>query len=291
MSQVAVVTGATRGTGKAIAIELGRVGWTVYVTGRSTRRNPNPEGLGGTLEDTVDAVEKAGGEGFAVACDHSKLEDIDALVSRVARAEEPVDLLVNNAWGGYEHHDIIKFGKSFWEQPQEHWDGMFTRGVRPTILTSARFAPQMVKREKGLILNTVAWLEGSYLGNLYYDAAKSAIIRMTEGMALELKPHLVAAVSITPGFVRTERVMAAYKLDPFDLRRSESPRYLGRAVAALAGDSSVIRYSGRLLYVADLAREYGFTDEDGSRPGRFKAWDEPEHLPPGERARKALVKN
>lgn len=287
MSRVAVVTGATRGGGKAIALELGRKGWTVFVTGRSTRDHPDSEGLGGTVEESAEDVGKVGGNGIAVQCDHSLLEDIDGLVSRVTEASRSLDLLVNNAWGGYEHHDVLAFGNPFWEQPPRHWEGMFTGGVRPTLLTSARLAPMLVKRGKGVILNIVAWLEGAYLGNLYYDVAKNAIIRMTSGMASELGPHRVTAVALAPGFMRTERVMAAHRADPFDLAHTESPHYLGRAVVALAEDPAVDRFSGGLLYVGDLAQQYGFTDEDGRQPPRFKESDEPEHLPPGERARRA----
>jgi NAD(P)-dependent dehydrogenase (short-subunit alcohol dehydrogenase family) len=287
LSGVAVVTGASRGAGKAIALELGRAGWTVFVTGRSTRGHPDSEGIGGTLEETAEGVESAGGKGIPVACDHTRLEEIDRLVSRVTEAGEPLDLLVNNAWGGYERHDLAAFGNPFWEQPTRHWDGMFTAGVRATLVTSARLAPLMIRRGKGLILNTVAWLEGAYLGNLYYDVAKNAIIRMTEGMASELRPHGVSAVVVVPGFMRTERVMAAHAADPFDLGTTESPRYLAKAVVALSNDPAVGKLSGQTLYVADLARKYGFTDEDGRQPPRFKASDEPEHLPPGERARRS----
>ncbi|MCI4350790.1 MAG: SDR family NAD(P)-dependent oxidoreductase [Thermoplasmata archaeon] len=269
MPNVALVTGASRGAGKAIATELGRSGWTVYITGRSLRTAPSPEGVPGTLEETAEAVDAAGGQGIIVHCDHTRLEEIDALAWRLRNEAGHLDLLVNNAWGGYEHHDVSTFGRSFWEQPAQHWDGMFVAGVRSTLLTSARIAPMMIERKQGLIANTVAWLDGAYLGNLYYDVAKSALVRMTQGMAAELRPTGVTAVAVAPGFIRTERVMAAHAAQPFDLAPTESPTYLGRAVAALVADSNVSRFAGSVLYVGDLARIYNFQDIDGRQPPRF----------------------
>jgi NAD(P)-dependent dehydrogenase (short-subunit alcohol dehydrogenase family) len=277
MPKTAVVTGASRGGGKAIALELGRAGWTVFVTGRSTREHPDAEGLGGTVEETAEGVTTAGGTGIPVVCDHTKLADIDRLAARVVEASPPLELLVNNAWGGYERHDLATFGNPFWEQPTRHWDGMFTAGVRATLLTSARLAPLMVARRRGLIVSTVAWLNGGYLGNLYYDVAKNAMLRMTKGMATELRPHGVHAVAVAPGFMRTERIMAHYKKHPFDLGPTESPSYLGNAVVALASDPEVRKLNGRVLYVGDLARKYGFKDVDGRQPPRFRASDQPEH--------------
>jgi NAD(P)-dependent dehydrogenase (short-subunit alcohol dehydrogenase family) len=277
MSQTAVVTGASRGGGKAIALELGRVGWTVFVTGRSTRGHPDVEGIGGTVEETAHAVDLAGGKGVPIVCDHTRLEDIDRLVGRIRETEKSIDLLVNNAWGGYEHHDLATFGNPFWEQPSRHWDGMFTAGVRATLLTSARVAPLIILRRGGLIVNTVAWLSGGYLGNLYYDVAKNAILRMTKGMANELRPYGATAVAVAPGFMRTERIMAHFQKHPFDLGPTESPIYIGRAVVALTGDPAVHRLTGRLVYVGDLARKFGFKDVDGRQPPRFKVVDQPEH--------------
>lgn len=143
---------------------------------------------------------------------------------------------------------------------------MFNAGVRPTLLTSARLAPLMLGSGTGPIVNTVAWLRGEYLGNLYYDVAKSAIVRMTEGMASELKPHGVSAIAVAPGFVRTERVMSAYRTHPFDLGSTESAQYFGKAVVALAEDPLVAQWSGRTVHVSDLAEKYGFTDEDERLP-------------------------
>lgn len=150
---------------------------------------------------------------------------------------------------------------------------MFTAGVRPTLLTSAKLAPLMMAGRRGCVINIVSWLQGQYLGNLYYDTAKAAIIRMTEGMAGELRPHGVAAIVLVPGFMRTERVMTSHAAHPFDLASTESPAYLGRAVVALAGDPQVLEKSGRILYVGDLAKVYGFTDVDGTQPPQFRTGD------------------
>jgi NAD(P)-dependent dehydrogenase (short-subunit alcohol dehydrogenase family) len=269
MGKVALVTGASRGAGKAIATELGRSGWTVYVTGRSLRTAPSPEGVPGTLEETAEGIDAAGGHGVIVHCDHTRLDEIDALAGRLRNEAGHLDLLVNNAWGGYEHHDLEAFSRSFWEQPSQHWEGMFVAGVRSTLLTSARIAPMMIERRQGLIANTVAWLDGAYLGNLYYDVAKSALVRMTQGMASELRPTGVTALAVAPGFVRTERVMAAHAEHPFDLGPTESPTYLGRAIVALTGDTEVSRFAGTVLYVGDLARIYAFLDIDGRQPPKF----------------------
>ncbi|MGA8603639.1 MAG: SDR family NAD(P)-dependent oxidoreductase [Thermoplasmata archaeon] len=271
--RIAVVTGASRGAGKAIAIELGRAGWTVVVTARSTRQSPSREGVSGTIEETATSVEAAGGKAIPVRCDHSREEDVIALRKSIQDDYAHLDLLVNSAWGGYEEHDLEGFGRPFWEQPTHHWDRMFTAGVRPTLLTSAQLAPLLMASQGGCVINIVAWLQGEYLGNLYYDTAKSAIIRMTEGMARELRAHHVAAIVLVPGFMRTERVMTSHAAHPFDLSGTESPAYLGRAVVALGGDPRVLAKSGQLLYVGDLAKLYGFTDVDGTQPPPFRTGD------------------
>ena len=162
----------------------------------------------------------------------------------------------------------------FWEQPLRHWQGMFEAGLRAHLVASRYAAPLMLTQPGGLIINTVAWDRSKYLGNLFYDVAKAAIIRMAYGMSIELRPHGVAALSLAPGFVRTERVMAAHALQPFPLDRTESPEYIGRAVAHLAGDADVMQKSGKVMAVGDLAREYGFTDIDGKQPPAFRIDEE-----------------
>jgi NAD(P)-dependent dehydrogenase (short-subunit alcohol dehydrogenase family) len=268
--KVAVVTGASRGAGRAIAAVLGEAGATVYVTGRSVRGGAAVDGLPGTIEDAAEEVTARGGKGIAVRCDHTVDADVEALVARVRAEAGSIDLLVNNAWGGYEQQPMGLPRVPFWEQPRVQWETMFVAGVRANLLMSQLAAPLMIGRVGGLMVCTVAWAYDEYLGNLCYDVSKAAVVRMVRGMAHELRPHGVAAVALAPGFMRTERVMAAHVAHPFDLGWTESPEYLGRAVRALAEDPGVMRRSGEVFTVGDLAREYGFTDVDGRQPAGFR---------------------
>ena len=285
---IAVVTGASRGAGRGIAAELGAAGATVYVTGRSTRGQPGPQGyrqllalsgagtLPGTIDDTAEEVDRTGGRGIAVRCDHTSEQDVARLFERVQDEQGRLDLLVNNAWGGHESFDGV-FDAPFWEHPLAHWDTMFDRGVRNHILASRQAAPIMVRQGRGLIATTTFHDRDGYLrGNLFYDMAKAAMTRLAFGMAQELRPHGVASLAVSPGWMRTEFVLLGHKTDESRwqerpaLARTESPRYLGRAVAALAGDRQVLAKSGAVLLVADLAREYGFTDVDGRQVPAFE---------------------
>lgn len=276
---VAVVTGASRGAGRAIAAVLGETGATVYVTGRSARGSATTEDLPGTIEDTADEVTRRGGAGVAVRCDHTVDADVERLVARVRDERGRLDVLVNNAWGGYEGHDVATFTAPFWEQPRSRWDAMFTAGVRAHLVMAQLAAPLLMDRgagdRPGLIASTIAWAHGRPLGNAVYDAAKAALVRLAYVMAEELRPHRVAAVAIAPGFMRTERVLAAHAARPFDLSVTESPEYLGRAVAALAADPDLLARTGRTLTAGDLARDYGFTDLDGRQPEAFGLPEEP----------------
>ena len=285
--RVAVVTGASRGAGRGIAIELGAAGATVYVTGRSTREQPAQsygqimslsglDTMPGTIDDTAEAVNDAGGVGIAVPCDHSREDEVQALFEQVQREQGHIELLVNNAWGGHETFDG-KFDMPFWEHQLSHWDSMMDRGVRNHLLASRAAAPMLVRQGHGLIVATTFWDRDRYLrGNLYYDLAKAAINRLAFGVAQELRPHGVASLAVSPGWMRTELVLAGHQTDESHwqerpaLARTESPRYLGRAVAALAADADVMQKSGSVLRVADLAREYGFTDVDGRQVEAFE---------------------
>jgi NAD(P)-dependent dehydrogenase (short-subunit alcohol dehydrogenase family) len=285
--RVSVVTGASRGAGRGIALELGAAGATVYVTGRSTRAQPAEsygrilalselEALPGSIDETADELTRMGGHGIAVRCDHTQEDDVASLFARVQREQGRLDLLVNNAWGGHETFTGV-FEAPFWEHPLSNWDSMFDRGVRNHLLASRCAAPIMVAQKGGLIVTTTFWDRGNYLrGNLFYDLAKSAMTRLAFGMAQELRPHGVASVAVSPGWMRTEFVLAGHKTDEAhwherpELARTESPRYLGRAVAALAGDARVMEKTGGVHRVADLAREYGFTDIDGRQPEAFE---------------------
>ena len=272
---VALVTGASRGAGRGIALALGEAGATVYVTGRSVRSAATTENLPGTIEDTADAVTARGGAGIAVRCDHTVDADVEQLFARIQREHQRLDLMVNNAWGGYEHHDYRTFGAPLHEQPLRHWDGMFTAGVRAALVAS-RFASSMMLAQKhGLIVSITAWDRDKFMVNVFYDVAKNAINRMTFGLARELRPHNVAAVALAPGFMRTERVAGAFEAagNKDYLNFTESPEYAGRAVVALASDPNVMEKSGEVLAVGDLAEQYGFTDIDGRRIPAFRMPD------------------
>lgn len=284
---IAVVTGASRGAGRGIAQELGAAGATVVVTGRSTRAQPAQsygqimelsrlQQLPGNIDETADEVTRAGGRGIAVRCDHTQEDEVADLFRRVEREHGRLDLLVNNAWGGHEVFDGV-FQQPFWERDMDLWDAMFDRGVRNHLLASRYAAPLFVRQKKGLIATTTFWDRDRYMqGNLFYDLAKSAMTRLAFGMAQELRPHGVASVAVSPGWMRTEFVLAGHQTDEAhwrerpELASTESPRYLGRAVAALAADREVLKRSGQVLRVGDLAREYGFTDVDGRQPPAFE---------------------
>jgi len=285
--RVAVVTGASRGAGRGIAVELGAAGATVYVSARSTRAEPAAsyasilklsglERVPGSIEETAEEVTRHGGHGIAVRCDHTREDEVQALFGRVQRDEGRLDLLVNNAWGGHETFDGV-FDAPFWAHPLAHWDSMMDRGVRNHLIASRCAAPLFVAQKRGLIATTTFWDRDHYLrGNLFYDLAKAAMTRLAFGIAQELKPHRVASVAVSPGWMRTEYILTGHKTDEAHwherpaLARTESPRYLGRAVAALAADSNVMTKTGTVLRVADLAQEYGFTDIDGRQPAAFE---------------------
>lgn len=265
--KVAVVTGASRGAGRGIAHVLGEAGATVYVTGRSTRAeliNPLwPE----TIEETAEGVTARGGIGIPVRCDHTNDADVAALFERVTAEQGRLDILVNNAWGGYEG-GIANFTAPFWEQP-DRWDAMFVAGVRAHLNASRHAVRLMLGRPGGLIVNTTVYDRGKYVSNLYYDAAKNAINRLGYGMALELKPHGITAVAVAPGWMRTERVMDTNP-SAEELTQTESPEYIGRAILALALDPERLARTGQTLNVGDLAQVYGFTDIDGRQVPTFR---------------------
>jgi NAD(P)-dependent dehydrogenase (short-subunit alcohol dehydrogenase family) len=271
---IALVSGSSRGVGAGIARALGEAGCVVYVTGRSAKGQSGS--LPGTIEETADAVTKAGGQGIAVRCDHRDEKQLAELMAKIGRDHRRIDILVNNAWAGYEHNaGDGSFAQPFMALPTSYWTDMFDGGLKPTLLTTKHARPLMTVPKNAddgsrLIVNTVAWAFDEYLGNLWYDVAKAAAIRMVQGLARELAGADIAAVALAPGFVRTERVEAALKGDAETLARTESPSYAGRAVAALAGDPDLMDKSGKLLTVGDLAREYSFTDLDGKQPAPFR---------------------
>jgi dehydrogenase/reductase SDR family member 1 len=267
--KVAVVTGASRGVGKGVALALGAAGATVYVTGRSVNEGDTRPDLPGTIGETAEAVTAAGGMGIAILCDHYDATQVGNAFARIGREQGRIDVLVNNCWDGYR--DMVDasghftWTDPFWQQGVKRWDEMFGGGVRPAFLASRLAAPMMLGGKGGLIVNISYWAAQRYMANLIYRVAKIAVDRMARDMALDLRDHGVAAVALYPGLVRTEAVMK-YGVDHYDLSNSESPVFTGRAVAALAADPDLMAKSGRALVVAELAREYGFTDIDGSQP-------------------------
>jgi NAD(P)-dependent dehydrogenase (short-subunit alcohol dehydrogenase family) len=267
--KIALVTGASRGVGRGIAHELGAAGATVYVTGRSVSDDATPEGLGGNVNSTAKLVAGSGGIGIAVRCDHTVDSDVEALFERIRGEHGRLDILVNNVWGGYERlGEYEEFDAPFWEQPMWRWGLMFDAGVRAHYVASCLAVPLMLPQANGLIVNISAGDEGKYRGWVMYDTAKEAVDRLAFALAQELRPHGIAALALYPGLTRTERVERF--ASPDELARSESPRYAGRAVIALATDGDVMERSGGAYKTGVLAREYGFTDVDGTQPPPFK---------------------
>lgn len=276
VGKVALVTGASRGAGRGIALVLGEEGATVYVTGRSIQGGLATGNQPETIDETAERVTAQGGQGIAVRCDHTLDGEVEALFRKVTKDQGRLDLLVNNVWGGYESYDGAAFDAPFWDQPLWRWDKMLNAGVRAHYTASRLAAPLMMARGQGLIVNTTFWDRGNPLGSVPYDVAKAAINRLAYAMALELREHNVAAVALSPGWMRTEAVLRFYGTDEQhwqevpDLARTESTQYIGRAVAALAADPQVMDKAGSILTVGDLAREYGFTDYDGRQPPAFR---------------------
>jgi dehydrogenase/reductase SDR family member 1 len=248
--RVAVVTGATKGVGRGVARELARHGARVFATGRSA---PDHE----RLDEQITGIR----------CDHRLDIEVEAAFNLIVREGNAIDILVNSVWGGYER--MVEDGdftwpRPFWEQPLWRWDAMFGAGVRAHYHASQLAVPSMIARRRGLIVNISFWAAQKHIGNVAYGVSKAATDKMTADMATELKPYGVAVVSLYPGLVRTEKVMESAQW--LDLTNSESPEFIGRAVAALAADPDVLRHTGKVLVAAALAIEYGFTDIDGTTP-------------------------
>jgi NAD(P)-dependent dehydrogenase (short-subunit alcohol dehydrogenase family) len=275
---VALVTGASRGAGRGIALELGSAGATVYVTGRSAAGGPTTDGVPGTIDETASEVTSRGGRGIAVRCDHTVDADVESLFARIRGDHGRLDLLVNNVWGGYEHSECKPLPMApFWEQSLHQWDGMFTAGVRAHLAASRLAVPLMLPQGRGLIVSTTANLAAlPYLPNIFYDLSKHTISRLVWAMAHELRERGIAVLAVAPGFMRTERVTEAFRragaIGALDGPGGpkETPVYLGRAIAALAGDPRALERSGQLLEAGTLAQEYGFTDVNGTQPPPFR---------------------
>jgi dehydrogenase/reductase SDR family protein 1 len=248
--KVALVTGASRGVGKGVALELIAAGATVYITGRN----------GADMQYVT-------GNATAIQCDHGDDEQVRAAFKRIAEEQGRLDILINNVWGGYENmmeNGQFTWSRPFWQQPLSRWDAMFDAGVRAHYVASQLAAEIMVPRRSGLIVNISFWAAQKHVGNVAYGVSKAATDKLTFDTAHELREHNVAVVSLYPGLVRTEKVMLAAQW--LDLSNSESPQFIGRAVTSLAGDSKVMEKTGKVLIAAALGREYGFQDVDGKSP-------------------------
>jgi dehydrogenase/reductase SDR family member 1 len=274
--KVAVVTGASRGIGKGIALELGAAGATVYVTGRTVTPGEHP--LPGTVGETATEIDGLGGRGVAVACDHHTDGQVEALFDRVQREAGRLDVLVNNVFSSPAM--VPWLGRRFWELPVEAWDETIDIGVRSHYVASRFAVPLMFGTGGGLIVNVSSSGAVQYAHNVPYGVGKAALDKLTADAAHDLADRGVAVVSVWPGLVRTELVsMGATETEDgrlgiglpgegeFDLSTAESPRFTGRAVVALTADPAVMTRSGRAFPVAGLAAEYGFTDVDGRTAG------------------------
>jgi NAD(P)-dependent dehydrogenase (short-subunit alcohol dehydrogenase family) len=265
--KITLVTGASRGIGKGIALGLGEAGATVYITGRTIEEGKAAVDLPGNIYQTVEEIASLGGNGIAVCCDHTKDEEVKELFRRIQLEQDRLDILVNNVWGGYEfYNDGTEFWKEkgFWTAPLSRWDKSFQAGVRAHYVASFFAAPMMISQQSGLIVNISFFAAQRDDRGVAYGVAKAADDRMAACMAYELCEHKVAVVSLYPGLVRTESVMKAAQY--FDLSNSESPQFIGRVVTALATDPDLMRKSGQILVAAAIAKEYGIKDIDGKQP-------------------------
>ncbi|MBD2514976.1 SDR family NAD(P)-dependent oxidoreductase [Nostoc sp. FACHB-973] len=281
--KVTLVTGATRGIGRGIAIGLGEAGATVYITGRSLNSSYANDDISGTLTETQLAVEQVGGICIPVQVDHSNDEQVRLLFERIQNEQNgQLDLLVNNAYSGVK---AIRdaYGRPFWDGEPSIWDASNNVGLRSHYVASIFAARMMTKRKSGLICTISSWGSMSYLFNTAYGVGKAACDRLAADMAVELKPYNVASVSIWPGIVGTEQItqMASEvsQTNTTDQRNSffssrynwETPLFTGRAIAKLAGDPNIMNRTGRLQIVAELASQYGIVDENGDRPASLRS--------------------
>ncbi|NVI97511.1 SDR family oxidoreductase [Myxococcus sp. AM009] len=279
--RVALVAGGTRGAGRGIAVQLGAEGATVYVTGRTTRAQRSEQNRPETIEDTAEQVTAAGGLGIAVRTDHLEPEQVQSLVERIDREQGRLDVLVNDIWGG-EH--IFEWNKSVWEHSLDKGLRLLRLGVETHLITSHFALPLLIRRPGGLVVEvtdgTADYNATNYRISTFYDLAKASVLRLAWSQARELKPHGATAVALTPGWMRSEGMLEHFGVTEQNWRDatvkephfviSESPAYVGRAVAALASDADKARWNGQSLSSGQLARVYGFTDLDGSQPDAWR---------------------
>lgn len=267
--KAAIVTGASRGIGKGIALGLAEYGATVYITGRSEKDEMLPEFLSETsIYKTAEEATKLGGVGIAHKCDHSRDDQVEMLFKRVMEEQGRLDILVNNAWGGGIHAmQGYFFNTPFWEQPVSLWDDNFNVGLRSNYVASRFAAKIMTEQKRGLIVNVSFYGGRHYFNNVSYGVCKAAVDRLSADTAFELKEYGIPVISLYPGQVSTEGMVeyAKYNKD-VNVDNMESPRFTGRCIAALAKDPNIINETGKILITAELAEKYGFTDIDGKQP-------------------------
>jgi NAD(P)-dependent dehydrogenase (short-subunit alcohol dehydrogenase family) len=283
--KIALVTGATRGAGRGMAIELGAAGATVYVTGRTTRGQRSVVDRAETIEDTADLVTKAGGRGIAVRCDHMVPADVAALVARIeAEQDGRLDILVDDTWGADQW---IEWGTPFWEHDLANGLRALRNGLETHLITLHTVLPLLVRRGSGLVVEITDgddMFNERYRESMFYDVVKVALTRLGKMLHHEVSKHGITSVSLTPGFLRSEAMLDGFGVTEENWRDaiakdkyfaiSETPSYIGRAVVALASDPDVARWSGKALSAGRLAREYGFTDVDGSRPDASRFFED-----------------
>ncbi|QXV61909.1 SDR family oxidoreductase [Amycolatopsis sp. TNS106] len=273
--KIALVAGATRGAGRGIAVQLGAAGATVYVTGRSTGSRRSEMNRPETIEETAALVDEAGGRGIAIGVDHLEADQVRELVERIDAEQGALDVLVNDIYGA-----PIEWEKTVWESTLDVGLRTLRLAVDTHAITSHFALPLMIRRPGALVVEvndgTAEYNSENYRVSFFYDLAKTAVNRMAFALGHELEPHGGTAVSVTPGWLRSEAMLDAYRVTEENWRDatkvqphfaiSESPAFVGRAVAALAGDAEVARWNGKSVSSGELAKEYGFTDLDGSRP-------------------------
>ena len=278
--RVALVAGATRGAGRGIAVQLGAAGATVYVTGRSTRSEPSEMKRPETIEETAELVTAAGGRGIAVQVDHLVPEQVEALVARIGQEQGRLHILVNDIWGATR----MEWNKTVWESSLDYGLRTLRLAIDTHAITSHFAIPLLIESPGGLVVEvtdgTNEYNAVNYRVSFFYDLAKAAVLRMAFALGHELKPHAATAVAVTPGWLRSEAMLDAYHVTESTWREatkvqphfaiSETPAFVGRAVAALAQDPEVSRWNGQSLSSGQLAQVYGFTDVDGSQPDAWR---------------------
>lgn len=279
--KVALVAGATRGAGRGIAVELGAAGATVYVTGRTTRARRSEYDRPETIEDTADLVTEAGGRGIAVPTDHLDPAQVRALVDRITDEQGRLDVLVNDIWGA---ENLFEWERPVWEHDLDKGLRLLRLAVETHAITSHHALPLLLRHPGGLVVEvtdgTAEYNRDTYRVNFFYDLAKASVLRMAFALGHELGPRGATAVALTPGWMRSEIMLGHFGVREDNWRDaltevphfaiSETPRYVGRAVAALAADPDRARWNGASLSSGSLAQEYGFTDLDGSRPDAWR---------------------